>query len=140
MKLHNADIPNANIPPPIETTCTESYYTRTVWHCIMQMYPVLIDPPTPPWIEPKCRDLYYTSTVWHCRMQRYQVLLYPQPTKCTEAYYTRTVWHCRMQMYSMPIYCPTVPLSNEMLQRCMTVGQYDIAKCRYTQCWSNHPH
>ena len=32
-------------PSPIETTCTEPYYTRTVWHCRMQMYPVPINPP-----------------------------------------------------------------------------------------------
>ena len=32
-------------PLLIETTCTEPYYTRTVWHCRMQMYPVPIDLP-----------------------------------------------------------------------------------------------
>ena len=59
----------------IKPKCTDLYYTRTVWYCRMQTYPVLIDPQ----IKPKCTDPYYTRTVWHCRMQMYQVTMYPPP-------------------------------------------------------------
>ena len=85
------------LTPQIKPNCTDSYYTRTVWHLRMQTYPVLIDPPTPPQINPTCTEPYYTRTVWHWRMQMYQVPMKP---------------HTYSQVYRALLYQDSMTLQN----------------------------
>ena len=102
-------------PPSIEPSCTEPYYTRSVWHvaecrctkvkCTLPQLNLVVqspttpgqfDPPSPPSIEPSGTEPSYTMSVWHgveCRCT--QVRCTPHPSikpSGIELYYTRSVW------------------------------------------------
>ena len=105
----------------------------------MQTYPVLIHPPTPPQINPTYAEPYYTRTIWHWGMQMYQVPMKSHPTQVYKALLHKD----SMTLQNADVLTANVllnpPLWNQVPQRCATVRQYDIAQCRHTQCWSNHP-
>ena len=126
-------------PPQIEPKCTVPYYTKIVWNCTLQMYPVPMYPPN--WAH-LYRALLHQDNMTYCRMQRYLVPIAPQLIKLTytELYYTRTVCllknaeepsaYWKMQTYSgqmAPNNWPQVYISLPH----QTVLPID--KCRHTQ-------
>ena len=93
----NADVPMSDVPPPsIEPSCTQHYYTRSVWHVaecrhtqvrctLLPQSNLVVQSPT----RPGQFDMWKNADVPRSDVP-------PPPLikpRGTQHYYTRSVWH-----------------------------------------------